>query len=283
MTYDFAIAGQAPDADGTEGYLGILMLAGASRGAAVAKVGRPTFPGRVSALPVADGTTISHAAGHFGPLLYSASSGAVAWRIPLMCQLAMAGGGTGFTRTPGTTQELALFYQRQFLGALAINQAQYRGSVADNTGMTGLSTAVTGDWCQKRDVSGGGSRGGTPYVLTGSTYSTLGHWTAIPIGQANRPNVDWGAVANQAGMTGLSNAIVGDWCSRSDASNAIYMLVTAGPGTAGNWLLRSDMTTSNSPQIKVNWNNLDPSSLAMQHPPGCLFSSGVGNDEYTAC
>lgn len=44
-----------------------------------------------------------------------------------------------------------------------------------------------------------------------------------------------GVVASQAAMLALATVNVGDWVERSDLSNQIFELTTAGPATLGNW------------------------------------------------
>jgi hypothetical protein len=258
-----------PTADGTEAVLLAFGIGGASQAAGtgrmipISQMGQiPTLLGKASGV-----MTLAETRG--GPLI-ATSSGTVIYTLQTFTMLP-------YTRTPGTSNELIYVFERQGLGVLQVNQSQYRGAVASQAAMIGLSASVVGDWCQRTDDTN------SVYQLTALPYSTAGNWTKRA--GANRPNIFYGALADNAALvnpTNTSGAIVGDWCTKTDAGGATYQLQTAGPTTIGNWVLRTDVDKPTTPQIKIHWNNLDPQYLAAFHPEVMIRSCGIGNDEWKA-
>lgn len=172
----------------------------------------------------------------------------------------------GVTRDPSDPEEIEFAFQTGGLGPLLVTPSVYRGAVASQAAMVALSLSVLGDWVQRTDASN------AVYQLTTAGYATAGNWT-VQSG-ANRPRIFFGAVANEAAMIALSTALPGDWVTRTDDSATVYQLQSGSPGTAGNWATRVDADKPTTPQIRINWNNLDPQYLPQDHPPVLLTSKG---------
>lgn len=86
-------------------------------------------------------------------------------------------------------------------------------------------------------------------------------------------NVYLGAVATQAAMLALT-ANVGDFCQRTDLSNAMYELTALPAATLGNWVLRNGVNAPTTAGIVVLFNDRDTQYLTAGHPPVMLTTYG---------
>jgi hypothetical protein len=194
-------------------------------------------------------------------VLTSTSSGNVVLTLPTQYTL-------GVTYDPDNPTHIIFAFRRGFTGSLFVTPNLYRGAVASSAAMVGLAVASTGDWVQRTDA------GNQVYVLTGADKTNSAHWTAVSFATANRPRIFWGAVANSAAMVALSNALPGDWCTRTDDLAECYELQTAPYSTAGNWTNRVDAGAPTTPVITVNWNDKDPQYLPKGHSAVMLTMDG---------
>lgn len=96
------------------------------------------------------------------------------------------------------------------------------------------------------------------------------------------PSSYLGSVASSAAMVALTPVLVGDWCQRSDDSNAPYQCVALPSSTAGNWVKQTGANAPTSAGIVVHWNNHDPQFLPQFHEPVMLMTCGAGSDEWVA-
>jgi len=198
--------------------------------------------------------------------LKATSAGTVTLTIPLQYSF-----GTTFNPDNAVAKRFAV---QRFFGPLIIATVVYRGVAANQNAMIGYATAETGDWVQRLDA------GNQVYVLTGADKTLPAHWTAVPFATANRPRIFWGAVASEVVMVALSNALPGDWVTRTDLSAAVYELQTAPFSTAGNWLVRTDEHKPTVPEIKIVFNNLNPANLEAHHWPVEFMQEG--RDQWVA-
>ena len=245
-------------ATGSETYIAAIGIAGDTQAASQFVTLPTTVPGRQSRLyaPASRVLTLADACG-------SVITSTLPTSTILTLQTASM---LDWTRSESNPVEIVYLFQRGWTGSLFITPNQYRGEVASQAAMVALSTAEVGDWCQRSDA------GHAVYQLTASPYSTAANWT-LRTG-VNRPRIFFGAAANQAAMVALSTAKPGDWCTRTDQSAAVYQLTQAPYSTAANWVARTDSLKPTTPQVTINWNDLDPQYLSMEHPEVKLTSKG---------
>lgn len=243
-------SGGLPPLDGTETFIRAVVMAGDTQGNVVPKAAEMTTPGRQARLYAPASRVLT---------LADANGSIITTTLPTNTVLKLQTASMlDWTRDESDPQEIVYLLQRGWLGNLFVTPNQYLGEVASTAAMIALSAAEVGDWCQRSDDSH------YPYQLTATPYSTAANWTKRD--GANRPRIFFGATADQAAMVALSNALPGDWCTRTDASSAVYQLTASPYSTAANWVARTDDLAPTTPQVVINWNDLDPQYLAMEHP-----------------
>lgn len=169
----------APAAIGTEAYVGALGLAGATQATAQLVTLPMTLPGRGAdyAKPTNTAFTLGEICAGLGCFVSTLSTATV-WTLPTLYQL-------GWTWAFG--KNLVIPVQRQGLGAVFLNPAICRGTVATQAAMLGVLGATTGDYVLRSDLAN------QVFLLTGTVVSggqqasTLANWTALPTGPANLP------------------------------------------------------------------------------------------------
>lgn len=132
---------------------------------------------------------------------------------------------------------------REALFGVGAPPRAWRGDVASQAAMLALPTVNVGDWVRRTDLTN------QVFELTAAGQATLANWTVYPVG-AGGVRTFRGIVASQAAMLALASAVVGDWCERSDLSNQVFELTTAGPSTLANWT-SYPLAASNAPRVET--------------------------------